>query len=160
MQIVRCPRPHEPGMFGRSAPMVVFAEVELVRRKCLSEREITLIEWLQCTPPLPTLYLSVPDATDCTVAGLHAGLRIEPGPGPPESRDDQRSRRARQFVFSPLTHSRENGTVIVLIDKAQAVLQSATESSTWNTNDSRITSSSHAASYSPARPTNRDRVPA
>jgi hypothetical protein len=48
-----CPRPHEPGMFGPSAPMVVFAEAELVRRKCLSEREITFIEWLQCTPPLP-----------------------------------------------------------------------------------------------------------
>ncbi len=34
------------------------------------------------------------------------------------------------------------------------------ESSRWNGNDGRITSSSHAASYSPARPTNRDRDPA
>jgi hypothetical protein len=74
------------------------------------------------------------DVLGCTSV---CGLRQRPAH---LSLETTRGRVVRQFVFSPLTQSRENGTAIVLIDKAQAVLESATESSSWNTNDSRITS--------------------
>jgi len=68
-------------------------------------------------PPLPI-------ETDCAAAGSVLGCTsiygLRHGSLHLSLSDDQRSLRAPQFVY-PLTHSRENGTAIVLIQAVSPV---------------------------------------